>query len=66
MFPLDHGRSQAELRGTDGRHVAAGAAADDDEIEVRAGRHVRGPIIRSQSPDCGYAGGRIAGSRATF
>src|SRR5439155_11675790 len=31
---LDHRGLEAELRGPDGGHVAAGAGADDDEIEV--------------------------------
>ncbi len=33
MLALHHRRLQAELRGADGRHVAAGSAADDDQIE---------------------------------
>ena len=30
---LDHGHLQAELRRPDGAHIAAGAGADDDQIE---------------------------------
>jgi hypothetical protein len=33
MLALHHGRLQAELGGADGRDIAAGAAADDDQIE---------------------------------
>jgi hypothetical protein len=33
-FRLDAGRGQAELRGTDRRHVAAGTAADHHYVEL--------------------------------
>ncbi len=32
LLLFDDGDLQAELRGADGRHVAAGAGADDDDV----------------------------------
>ena len=37
MFALDDGRLEAELGCADGGHIAAGAAADDEDI---VGGHV--------------------------
>ena len=51
------GRFQAELRGADGRDVAAGAAADDDDVEffthVHSSKTQEG---RKPRPGCGIAG----------
>jgi hypothetical protein len=34
VLALDYGRLQAKLRGANGGHVAAGAGADDDHVEL--------------------------------
>ena len=37
MFALDDGRLEAKLGGADGRHIAAGAGADDENVEIVVG-----------------------------
>ena len=37
MFALDDGRLEAKLCGADGRHIAAGAGADDENVETVVG-----------------------------
>ena len=38
-FALDDGGVEAELGGADGSYIAAGAAADNDEVEVHGRRN---------------------------
>ena len=52
---LDHGRLQPELRRANGRHVAAGARAHDDDVE---------PLRHGWPSDCPGRPGAPAGLRA--
>jgi len=37
MFTFDNSRLEAKLGGADGRHIAAGAGADDENVETVVG-----------------------------
>ena len=37
MLALHHGRLEAQLRRADRRNIAAGATADDDDVEIVVG-----------------------------
>ena len=54
----------AELCGADRSDIAAGAGADDDEIEFRVCHGATGLVRSSQSPLWGKPAGRMAGSEA--
>ncbi len=43
MLALDHGRLEAELGRADGGDIAAGAAADDDDVELCISHHITNP-----------------------
>ena len=40
VFALDDSRLEAKLGGADGRHIAAGAGADDENVETIVGHEV--------------------------
>ena len=53
IVALDDGRLEAELGGADGRDVAAGARADDDDVEAllsHGGALLRAGLRRSETP----------------